>query len=327
MATARKRYFRWLTVAAWVAIVFLAGYVVRLLAEEDSPHAQIRLDGYRFIHPLLECEMKESYARGHPDLDKMEGAVRRVVGRHLSAGAAETVAVYYRDLKSGVWFGIDEHEAFTPASLMKVPLMIGVLKRLEHEPSLLQRKIRYEGGDIHEFQHVRPEQVLTPGASYTVDDLIGRMIAYSDNDSALLLADHFGMASLEDTMAELGIPVEPGRSELMSLRSFSAFFRVLYNASYLSDHMSEQALGYLARSGFDRGIRAGIPADTAVAGKFGEYSAGAYQLHEFGIVYYPDHPYLLGVVTKGGTTESLPRVIQEISRAIYEDIHRQHGGA
>jgi len=41
-------------------------------------------------------------------------------------------------------------------------------------------------------------------------------------------------------------------------------------------------------------------------------------------VYYPDHPYLLGIATMGGTPASLTHVIQEISKAVYLELDRQH---
>ncbi|MDA8101185.1 MAG: class A beta-lactamase-related serine hydrolase [Nitrospiraceae bacterium] len=314
-------------IALLLVALFAGGYGTRMLTEPAEPvHSQIRLKGYRFIHPLLECEVPHLTDTVHPDIDPLRDAVQDVVDEHVKDRSAQVIAVYFRDLTSGAWFGINDRERFTPASLMKVPLMIAVLKRSEGKPEYLLRELRYTGGlDLREFQHVPPAEVLQKGASYTIDDLLYRMIAYSDNDAAMLLARAHGGALLAGTFADLQLPFREGvGEEFIDVRSFSAFFRVLFNASYLSHGSSERALGYLSRSPYADGIRSGLPQGVSVASKFGEFSAGSYQLHEFGVVYYPDHPYLLGIVTKGGTPVSLPHVLQELSKAIYGELERQH---
>jgi len=315
--------------AVLLVAMFTAGYGIRMITEgPEAPHTQIRLEGYRFTQPLLECEVAHPSHNGHPDMGPFRDIIQDVVDEHVADRSVRTVALYFRDLTSSTWFGINEQVKFPLASLMKVPLMISVLKRSEQDPALLQRRIRYAGGeDLHRFQHVRPEKVLQSGRSYTVDDLVSRMIIYSDNDAALLLADTFGMSSLNDTLGSLRLPMDAGTTVAhMTVRNYTAFFRVLYNASFLNHALSERALGYLARSTFTGGIRSGLPKGLSVASKFGEYSEGVYHLGEFGIVYYPDHPYLLGVVAEGGSTDSTAHVIHEISKAIYEEMQRQHKG-
>jgi beta-lactamase class A len=322
-----KKSIKLIALVGLIALCFGAGYFVRIAIEERAPHhKQIRLGGYQFISPLLECEVSHSSSNSHPDLGPIQSVLQRVIDAHVSEGVVSDVFLYYRDLETGASFGIKEDSQFTPASLMKVALMIALLKRADHEPGFLDLRLQYKGDDSTRFQDIKPQESLVPGARYTVDDLIGRMIAYSDNNAALLLVDRFGMKTLGRVLDELHIPVESSSvGELITLRNYSAFFRVLYNASYLDEPLSERALGYLSHSTFDEGIRAGLPGETLVASKFGEYSAGVYQLQEFGIVYYPEHPYLIGIVAKGGTRASHTHVMQELSRAIYDELNRQHG--
>jgi beta-lactamase class A len=324
--TYRYRPISSIAVAVSAVLIFAAGYGMRLAFEQHAQHRQIRRDGYRYIRPLVECEVAHASPSAHPDVARIKKIVSRVVERHLAGGSAGTIAVYFRDLMTGSWFGINENERFAPASLMKIPLMITVLKQVEHDPGMLQRKLRYDGSeDLSLYQHVRPEAGLQAGSFYTIDELLFHMIAYSDNNAALLLFDELGLESLDRTLEALEVPVDSARPrEFISVRHFTAFYRVLFNASYLDDHLSERALGYLARSTFDEGLRSGLPEGMLVASKFGEYSDGSDQLHEFGIVYYPDHPYLIGITTKGGSSESLPFVIREISQAVFLEIERQH---
>jgi beta-lactamase class A len=320
---------------ASLVLAFFAGYGSRgMIDEESSRGGEIRLEGYGLINPLLECETAKpsgTFRELRPFKDKVQHAV----DAHLAGKEARSISVYFRDLKNGPWFGVNEAGRFTPSSMMKVPLMMVILKRAEQDPSLLQTKIRYDGRqDMSQYQSFRPKDGLRAGSWYTVDDLIFRMIAYSDNNATRLLAGGDGEARVAALLAELGIPYEAGQAEdFITVRHYTSFFRVLFNASYLNHEMSEKALGYLARSTFEEGIRGGLPEGVTVASKFGEHSRPAaggdeYQLNELGIVYYPDHPYLLGISTKGPSPGSLPRVIRDISKVIYNEVdgqHRQHG--
>jgi beta-lactamase class A len=104
------------------------------------------------------------------------------------------------------------------------------------------------------------------------------------------------------------------------------FIRVLYNASYLSREMSEKALDYLLASDYKDGLVAGLPPGTQVAHKFGEYEReDMNQLHDCGIVYYPRHPYILSVMTRGSDKQMMADTIAEISRLIYEEVDGKFG--
>jgi len=90
--------------------------------------------------------------------------------------------------------------------------------------------------------------------------------------------------------------------------------------------MSEKALKYLSHIDFHEGIAGGVPAGVPVASKFGEKvldDGKVVELHEFGIVYHPRGPYLLGVMTKGSDLGRQSAVIREISRLIYAEIDTQ----
>jgi hypothetical protein len=62
-----------------------------------------------------------------------------------------------------------------------------------------------------------------------------------------------------------------------------------------------------------------------VAHKFGEMSApdGTVQLNDCGIVYKPDQPYLICVMTKGTNYDSLVTVISHISNMVYTSVASQ----
>jgi beta-lactamase class A len=245
---------------------------------------------------------------------------------------ASEVSVYFRDLSYGPTFGIGEQARFVPASLLKLPLLITYLGLAEENPSLLQKKVSYtntgnvaipaqtEGAEIPMLQEHRP---------YTIDDLLSRMIIYSDNVSYWVLDDYLATVfphknPLTLTMVELGLvnPNNPNENT-MTVKAYASLFRQLYNSSYLSPASSEKALALLSKSTYKKGLVAGVPEGVRVAHKFGERSSadsGEKQLHDCGIVYYADNPYLLCVMTRGKELDALSDVVKGVSERVYKEV-------
>lgn len=310
--------------AAGIAV----GYRIFSSPGEPRQHSHTHLSGYRFTNPLLDCEIAADRTEGS-ELQPFKYKIREIIERRTGAGDADHVSIYFRHLDSGASFGIKAGDKFIPASLLKVPVMIAWLKRAERDPAVLGRTFRFDGAtDWSASQTIKPRETLTPGASYTVDNLIFRMIAYSDNNAWRLLLDNIDTRELDAIVADLHVNFDPSRAaeDSISVRDYSSFYRVLYNATYLNREMSEKALQYLSNTDFADGIVAGVPLGVAVASKFGEKTlteSGVRELHEFGIVYHPRGAYLLGVMTKGHDFVRLAAVIREISGAVYTEVTSQ----
>ena len=112
----------------------------------------------------------------------------------------------------------------------------------------------------------------------------------------------------------------------MTVKTYASFFRILYNGTYLTQRDSEHLLSLLSQSSFTQGLIAGLPTDMVVAHKFGEASLpdGTHQLHDCGIVYKPNQPYLICVMTKGTNFNTLAGVISHISKTVYKTIQSQN---
>ena len=238
------------------------------------------------------------------------------------------VSVYFRELNDGQAFTIGRTEQFYPASLLKVPQMMSILKKAEADPALLKKKIAYNRPELKSHQNTDVAKKLVFGRSYTVEELMERMIKYSDNVSSWLLDDALNPRDLRRVYDDLGIPNPADYAEqdyVLSTETYSSFFRILFNASYLRKASSEKALEYLSNADYTKGLVAGVPLGTTVAHKFGVRKVkGIKQLHDCGIVYYPGHPYLLCIMTSGPVPEYLETTIGDISRFIYEEIDHRH---
>ncbi len=253
----------------------------------------------QFTNPLLECDIAEANFR---ELKPFKQKVFDSIKARLDSGEASHISVYFRDLNNGPWFGINEKEVFSPGSLLKVPFMMAAFKQVESDPDFLNQSVVYSGGNENDKMSIKPRIVMEVGKSYALNDVIRRMIIYSDNDAKDLLLSKINGRTLTRTYEDLGIqgPTMDKTDDFINIKNYASFFRILFNASYLTKEFSEKALAILSEVDFRDGLVAGVPKNMPVAHKFGEREyLGKKQLHDCGIIYYPDHPYLLCVMNRG----------------------------
>ena len=246
------------------------------------------------------------------------------------------VSVYYRNLNNGNRFGIEAKEMFSPGSLMKLPILLVYLKRAEQDPSLLSKKLTYIQDDNQtDFtQNIPPEAMLVNQQDYTIQELLEHMIKYSDNKASMLLSKNLSVQEYEKGFTDnnMSFPTTVSGSFDNNLRvvDYAKFFRILFNSSYLTPKDSNYALQLLTQVDFKKGLVAGVGDDIIVAHKFGERGiigkdgVEQKQLHDCGIIYYPEHPYILCVMTRGYDFGSLESIIKDISQRIYQETVKKY---
>lgn len=290
----------------------------------ENGYTEFRQGGYQFISPLLECDnFNPSSLR---ILNNLKKTVNEYIKNVKSLHKVTHVSVYFRDLNNGPWTGINEHQNYSPASLLKVPILITVLKEAEKNPSLLKKRYTFTGSTTpSHYTNIVASQQIEKGKSYTIEDLLEYMIIYSDNEAKDLLLDIFDERRVAKTIEEFGIKLseKDDVEDFLSVKEYASFFRILYNATYLNREMSEKALHILSRVEFMDGIPKHLPENIVTATKFGERGFLDFdlkQLHDCGIIYLPNKPYLLCIMTKGNDFVVLAEVISDISLIIYENI-------
>lgn len=282
---------------------------------------------YQFINPLLECD-SANFSQ-NATLDSLRAEINSQVNKLSSSHQISSSSIYFRDLNNGPWLGINEKEDFSPASLIKVPLMITYYKAAENNPDLLKTLIELPTIPT-EKQSIPPEVTLSPERKYTIDELIRQMIIYSDNQAYEILLNHIDNSLLVKTFTDLGIDISAGfdnpGGNILSVKSYAAFFRILYNGSYLNRDMSEKTLKLLSEVKYQNGIVRGINnPKILVSHKFGERTfeaTGEKQLHDCGIVYLPQKPYLICIMTRGQDFSKLSSAIAQISKVVYQSVSK-----
>lgn len=321
--------------ATVILLTGMAGYFVgRLTAPERIQIQQMetaavcedmsekREGGHILINPLIECDNYQPTQKN--SVVEMERQVQNFLVKAKEEQKISFVSVYYRDLNFGDWMGINEKENFSPASLLKVPIMITAYKKAETEPSFLQKRIPYTAHlDNNAVPNITDSNMIKIGKYYTIEDLIERMIEHSDNEAKELLLQNLNGNFIIRVMKDIGINTMGNMNgDFVSVKDYSGFFRLLYNGTYLNHDMSEKALALLSKVTYNKGLLAGLPKGITVAHKFGERAyadSNLKQLHECGIVYINNSPYLICVMTRGTDFEVLASVISDISAIVYKE--------
>jgi len=292
-------------------------------ARVTTQNYPIRENGYKFIHPLI---ISGDNSGQNEALKPIKNKIYEGTYELLNNAKTKTVSLYLRDLNSGRWAGIQENAIYDSASLLKVPILIAYLKKSESDHTLFSKKILYRG-EAQDKKNIE-FYTLNPGTEYTVKELIEDMIVKSDNSAKDLLFANLDPVFKNKVFQDLGLAIpNPDAQYKISPKIYSLFFRLLYNASYLTRENSEEALRLLSESDYKDGLIAGVPPTIAIAHKFGQYNSSVasdtneWELHDCGIIYHPDHPYLLCVMTRGENLDDLSKIITTISRITYEEIN------
>jgi beta-lactamase class A len=286
---------------------------------------QAKNSPYALVRELLAYRTPEATKYG--EYTDLKSLLEADVTKALKAGDVSRVSFYFRDLDTARWVGIDQDVRSHPASLMKVPLMIAYYKVAEIDPALFSKRVTYH--TVTDLPAFDTPSELVEGKIYTIAELMRRMIIDSDNGATYTLLEQINPELLSGIYTALGIP-EPGVDTAeyqISARTYGLFFRILYNATYLSPASSEKALDLLTRTTFANALVGGVPEGVKVAHKWGEHVEATKEgivtgidLSDCGVVYYPEHPYLLCVMVSAKNETTAEDVIKTISKTTYDGV-------
>ena len=274
---------------------------------------ELRVKSGRLVQPLLLADLSTD----EPSLDPLRTQIETYLRQKEQAGEINAASVYFRDFNSARNFTINPSEQYSPASIMKIPVLITYLKESESNPGVLRKKVFFKKHFSAIPEQTQTAKPMDENRSYTVDDLLQRMIVDSDNDATALLNNNINLDGFRALFHVMGFREPDFRNwnYYLTVAECSRFMRILFYSTYLHEENSETAMQLLTQTNFRQGLMADIDPGTIVAHKFGERNINEeQQLHETGIFYLGDSPYLLTVMTKGRDRTQLPAILAEVSR-------------
>ncbi|MGB6985448.1 MAG: serine hydrolase [Candidatus Aquilonibacter sp.] len=212
-------------------------------------------------------------------------------------------AVEVMDLSTGYHIGYNAGAAMPAASTIKVPVMVEVFTQLEEGRFDLDRHVTllasdkdYGSGDLCD------EPV---GSTYSVDELLNKMIDISDNTATNMLIRLVGVRSINRTMAVLGLQrtrlTGYVRTDSWSVRQalesspadMVHLLTMMAKRELVDDWSSNEMISILEDDQINTLLPEPLPQGIAVAHKTGSFFD---TLNDVGIV-YGDAPYVIAVMT------------------------------
>lgn len=268
---------------------------------------------YRLVHPSSQIAIDSNVQDSRQIIHYVE-LKPRIENEIKKYGAENNIGVFLQDVNTGAWLGINERNGFDPASLLKIPIMLAVLKKVELGEMSLKDSLAIAEKDLDE----NAGELYQKGAGYqtTAWDFIEEMILSSDNTAKNVLKRQLSDAELNSVFAHIGIPnpYAPSGDSLVTPRGYTRLFKSLYFSTYLPPELSEKALEITTDTEMENLLSAGIPYEIQAAHKYGERPDG---LSDCGIIYHPQNPYYLCIMTKDLEIPQAKELIVNLSKMVY----------
>lgn len=221
----------------------------------------------------------------------------------LVAPYSSTFGFYFEYLPTGVSIGVNGSTAFSPQSLIKVPIVMAYYHFQERTGLTDDSVVTLKASQIDSrFGHLWEKGV---GYQIKMSDVVNLALTQSDNTAANVLADYVPLEDYKTIYEGLDIDFPDKNPDLkLSAKQYSSILKSLYFSSLLTKDDSEEILNLLTQSAFNDKLGAGVPTNIPVAHKIGSLDNSLFQ--DCGIVYVPRRPYILCMISV--STEDVARI-------------------
>jgi len=310
----------WLFISIGCALCILLGAAAAFIFTRDDDIADT-LSHYPLLNPaVIVAEHQDAFVNFQPLRESLQSA--------YTERDDYLVSLYFEYLPTGSHISVNRDARMWPASLIKIPVAMAAMKKVErgdwkfgNELVILDEDKDSEFGDLYREP---------TGTTVTIERLFEEALVRSDNTAHFVFLRNLDGSELEHVFSHLGLdevlevlkrtPKGEEADNRMTARSYSIFFRSLYNATYLSPEFSQKFLQFLLDSSREY-LGRGLPEDVPFAHKTGIRSDDRVWVNS-GIVYAPRRPYLLTVMIQekpGARPDISPETLfKAISKEVYD---------
>ena len=244
---------------------------------------------------------------------------------HIIKNSSADIAVLVKDLKEDkVIFKYNEDKKYVSASIIKVPIMIEALSRVDLGEINLDDKFNIGDDNKVDFS-VITEQDLK---ECNFEELIEWMIISSDNTATNVLIDILELENINDRIKKLNMKntllerkmmdfkaIEYGRNNYTSLNDMLIAMEGLYRGVLISSEMSLKAIDILKNQRDNFMLKRYIRDNVTLANKTGELDK---LNNDVGIFYTKNHNYFIGIfVHDVKKNKDAYEIIGKISKEVY----------
>lgn len=221
--------------------------------------------------------------------------------------------VYIKNLKTGRSVAINADSVFPTASIVKIPILIGIIDKISrgeltyHQELIYKDSLLYAGSDILGS--------FKSNSSITLAKLVLLMLSTSDNTASLWLQSLAGTGTRINAILDSAGYVftrvnsrTPGRELFKSQfgwgqttpAEMAGIVERIFRGKMITDSLSKRMVRLLGRNYWDEQAISSIPPTVFVASKNGAVDASRSEV----LLVMAKQPYILSVFTKNNADKS-----------------------
>lgn len=223
------------------------------------------------------------------------------------------VGVYVKSLRTGKSVQINADTIFPTASMVKVPIMIGIMDKIEkreltyHQSLVYNDSLLYAGEDI--LGSFKNEEKIE------LSKVMMLMLTTSDNTASLWLQKYAGTGTrINEILQQYGFENTRVNSRTLGReinrnqygwgqttpKEMATIYEQLYLGKIISDSASKKMIRLLGRNYWDEEALSEIPATIFVASKSGAVDASRSET----LLVMAKEPYVFSIITKNNKDKS-----------------------
>ena len=233
------------------------------------------------------------------------------------------VAMWYKDLTSGVAASLNEDMPLVAASVIKLFIMAEAFRRFEDGSMSPDEEFIIEPG--MKMPSCGALTYMHDGLRVTAMDLVVLMIILSDNSATNILIDRLGIDNINDLIESIGAEgcrlnrrlfdreaSRRGIQNYITAKGVGRFLQLMWDRQLISEKASEKMLSIMT----DQRLNGKIPffLDCEIAHKTGEDDGTT---HDAAIV-MTEKPFILVVLSNNTFVPACERFMQDAARELAE---------
>ncbi|MEI7498448.1 MAG: serine hydrolase [Candidatus Falkowbacteria bacterium] len=229
-------------------------------------------------------------------------------------GKDKRISIYFEFLNTGANIAVNKDAEFYPASLMKIPIAMAVMKKIERGQWSIENELVLLPEDKDpRFGNLYKQSANT---KISIEDLLEEMLVNSDNTARAIFMRNLALSDIGEVLLHLGLDDIFNVNQQVGAKKFSVFWRSLFYSTYLNPESSEKLIDIMLHSAATDFLANGLPEGTPFSHKIGVVNdINTYS--DSGIVYFPNRPYILTVVTQNMTQLETKNVMKNIGEKAY----------
>ncbi len=222
--------------------------------------------------------------------------------------------IYFKDLQSGVTFGVNPEVRVPAASTVKVPVVLYASTLAEKGKLDLNERMEYLSDRDWRGGAGSMQYTASDGDTFALRELMEKAIRESDNVAWKMLERRLGKSNIADFMTGLGGKVVyPYGENVSTPRDLAVYVEAALNFAKESD-FGDKLMYDLTHTIWNTGLNRYIE-EVQVAHKEGDITGVA---DDVGVI-YADHPYILSIMSQGHDDVELGfEQIGQISRRVFD---------